>query len=224
MIFESFSASLVNDSLLPREVLRPFPAGSERSAWLALPEAVRGQLVAAGEAARQAPWPSLPASLFLEFVRTGDRKVYEVNSFARRGILCDLVLAECAEGEGRFLEAILDAAWSICEESFWGISAHVATSEGRGLPDTAAPEVDLFAAETAALLAWTVYLLGEALTGLSPQIVPRIRRETDQRILDPCLARDDFWWMGLDGSRALNNWTPWICSNWLAASLLLDGE
>jgi hypothetical protein len=44
------------------------------------------------------------------------------------------------------------------------------------------------------------------------------------RSLDPCLARDDFWWMGLDGSRALNNWTPWICSNWLAASLLLDGE
>lgn len=224
MIFESFSASLVNDSLLPRDGLRPFPAWSERPAWLALPETVRGQLVAAGEAARQAPWPSLPATLFLAFVRTGDRKVYEVNSFPRRGILCDLVLAECAEGEGRFLDAILDAAWSICEESFWGISAHVATSEGRGLPDTAAPEVDLFAAETGALLAWTVYLLGEPLAGLSPQIVPRILREAGQRILDPCLDRDDFWWMGLDGSRALNNWTPWICSNWLATSLLLDRE
>lgn len=222
MIFESFPVSLVNDSLLPREQLRPFPAGTDRSAWQTLPEPVRQRLVAAGEAALGQPWPPLPATLFLEFVRSGNRHAYERNSFPRRGILCDLVLAECAEGEGRFLDAILDAAWSICEESFWGISAHVATSEGRGLPDPADPVVDLFAAETAALLAWTVSLLGEPLAGLTPQIVPRIHREAEQRILEPCLARDDFWWMGIEATRSLNNWTPWICSNWLTTALLLD--
>jgi hypothetical protein len=53
----------------------------------------------------------------------------------------------------------------------------------------------------------------------------RIRREIDRRILTPCLARNDFWWMGFT-ERSVNNWDPWICSNWLACALLAepDGE
>ncbi len=224
MIPERFPASLLGESLLSREQLRPFPPRADRAAWLALPAEQRRRLVATGESALGEDWPALPATLFLEFVRTGNRLVYERHCFPRRDILTALVLAECAEGEGRFLDAILNAAWAICEESFWGISAHVETSLGRGLPDTAAPVVDLFAAETGALMAWTAYLLGDALAALSPQIVPRIHREAKQRILVPCLARDDFWWMGIDSSRPLNNWTPWICSNWLTTALLLETD
>lgn len=224
MIPERFSASLLSDRLLPREQLRPFPPRSDRSAWQALPPEQRRQLVAAGENALGMDWPPLPATLFLEFVRTGNRQAYERRCFPRRDILTSLVLAECVEGKDRFLDAILNAAWAICEESFWGISAHVDTSKGRGLPDTAAPVVDLFAAETGALMAWTVYLLGDALATLSPQIVPRIHREAKQRILAPCLARDDFWWMGLVPTQPLNNWTPWICSNWLTTALMLETD
>ena len=224
MIFEPIPASLVRSHLIPRERLRPFPTGRDRSAWQELPEDLQARLIAAGETALAAPWPMLPASLFLEFVRTGNRKVYETNCFPRRQILCSLVLAECTEGEGRFLDAVLDAVWAICEESFWGISAHVETSQGRGLPDTAAPTVDLFAAETGALIGWTAYLLGDQLSFLSPQIMPRILREAKCRILDPCLGRDDFWWMGIGSARSLNNWTPWICSNWLTTALLLEED
>ena len=61
--------------------------------------------------------------------------------------------------------------WLLCEESTWCLPAH---QPGPGLPDPDKPHVDLFAAETAALLAWTALLTGEH--------EARIRREvTDPR-------------------------------------------
>jgi hypothetical protein len=94
---------------------------------------------------------------------------------------------------------------------------------GIGLPDTSEPVVDLFAAETAACLAWAAYLLAAELDQRSPQVVLRMRREIDGRILTPCLERNDFGWMGFCGGR-MNNWNPWINSNWLACSLLVESS
>jgi hypothetical protein len=96
---------------------------------------------------------------------------------------------------------------------------------GRTLPDTAEPTVDLFAAETASQLAYTLYLIGPQLDEVSPVIRPRIEREIDLRILTPNLERDDFGWMGFaDPTRRPNNWNPWINSNWLACVLLIEPD
>lgn len=44
-------------------------------------------------------------------------------------------------------------------------------------------------------------------------------------ILTPLLQRDDFWWMGFNSpTRRVNNWNPWICSNWLASTLLIEQD
>ncbi len=86
----------------------------------------------------------------------------------------------------------------------------------------AEPIVDLFAAETAAQLAWTWYLLKPRLAEVSPLIPERIRLEIDRRVLTPCLTRDDFGWMGLSHRNPVNNWNPWINSNWLACALLIE--
>jgi hypothetical protein len=59
---------------------------------------------------------------------------------------------------------------------------------------------------------------------VSPLIRPRIHSEVERRILKPCRERDDFWWMGFDGDRHLNNWTPWTNSNWLTCTLLLEKD
>ncbi|MHB9107644.1 MAG: heparinase II/III domain-containing protein, partial [Armatimonadota bacterium] len=224
MLHQRYSSDAVAAALLPREAWRPYPALQDRAAWEALP--VAPDLVRRGEAALAAEWPALPATLYLEFARDGNRSRFQEPYFRRRSLLCDLVLAECTEGRGRFLDGITNAAWSLCEESSWVLPAHInAQRAGVGLPDTAEPVVDLFAAETAALLAWIPYLLGPALDGVSPLVCPRIVREIQHRILTPCLQRDDFWWMGLlQGSRPVNNWNPWINSNWLACALLLEED
>ena len=213
-------AAKVAEGLLPRQRFHPFPTAAERSAWDALPADARVWLLARGERQLKTAWEVLPATLFLEYARNGNRSRYEAVRDRRRTKLQDLAVAECIEGKGRFTDEISNGVWLISEESFWGLPAHLGQQHaGVGLPDVAEPIVELFAGETASLLAWTAYLLGPQLAAVSKLLPERIRLEIDRRILSPCLARDDFGWMGFTG-KPLNNWTPWICSNWITAALL----
>lgn len=223
MLSERYPIERIRDTLVSREEWHPFPKAGERAHWEALPATSRDAYMKLGEEALKQQWPALPATLFLEFVRTGNRTHYQDASIGRRSRLGGLVLAECMEGQGRFIDEIVNGLWAICEESFWGVPAHLTLQKaGRGLPDTAEPVVDLFAAETAALLAWTVYLLGAELDTVSALIRARVGRETDRRILTPCLE-GSFYWMGGKGRR-VNNWNPWCHSNWLTAVLLLETD
>ncbi|MEN6578471.1 MAG: heparinase II/III family protein [Phycisphaerales bacterium] len=221
---ELYPQDEIEKALVPREQWHPWPKCRNRPAWEGLPEQVRKDLIANGEQYLRYEWPDLPATLFLEFAREGNRSRYEREHFARRYALTSLLTAECVEGKGRFLDDIANGVWAICEESFWGVPAHVgAQKAGRGLPDPVEPVVDLFAAETGESLAWTLYLVGEQLDGVSPMICKRIRHEIDRRILTPCFERDDFGWMGFQGGR-VNNWNPWCNSNWLACTLLVESN
>jgi len=222
---EKFPLEELARRLVPRSSWKPFPPAADRRAWTRLAAELRHALSRQAEEALAIEWPPLPASYFLDFARTGDRQKADTARQTRRNILRRLVLGECVEYRARFLDPILNAVWSICEETYWGSPAHLNMQRaGAGLPDVTEPTVDLFAADTAALLAWCDYLLGPELDRLSPLVRQRIQFEVNRRVLTPCLERTDFWWMGLGQRQQLNNWTPWICSNWLAANLLLETD
>lgn len=225
LLSHAYPLSELQDILISPQQFHPFPTWEERDSWIALPEQVRTYMIKRGEQLLNYQWPALSATLFLDFVRTGNRRNFEKQQFARRHALANLVLAECVEGNGRFIDDIVNGIWAICEESFWGLPAHLSLqSSGYGLPDVSEPAVDIFAGETAGLLAWTGYLLAAPLTKISPLIMPRIQLELTKRILTPCLERDDFWWMGLRGSGTVNNHNPWTNSNWLTAMLLFEQD
>ena len=224
LLTAAWPADRVAKALEPRERFRPYPNAAARDAWDGLPADARAALVQAGEKQLRTPWEVLPASLALEFKRNGNRSHYEAVRDRRRKKLQELVIAECVEAKGRFVDEIANGIWLTCEETFWGLPAHLgAQKAGSGLPDVAEPIVDLFAAETANLLSWTAYLIAPQLTAVSKLIPERIRLETDYRVLTPCLTRDDFGWMGFKGG-APNNWNPWISSNWMTAALLLETD
>ena len=176
----------------------------------------------AGKAALQTPIAPLPLSLWLDFTHTGRRTPWEAAYFSRRARLCALVSAECVEHEGRFLDAIADTVWAICEESAWQLPAHnsyVRDTPQLPLPDTTRPIVDLFAAETGALLALTRYLLPDELDTAAPGITVRMEQELDARILTPYFT-SHFWWMG-NGAEPMCNWTSWCTQNVLLTVFLL---
>jgi hypothetical protein len=225
----TFPPDAVRSVLLSAPSWHPFPRATERDAWNKIPEPLRQTYVRKGEAALTYAWPSLPASLYLEFARNGNRTNFQRPYYERRDKLVDLVLAECMEGKGRFLDQILNGVWLLCEETSWVIPAHIgAQRAGSGLPDKAEPVVDLFSAETGSLLSWTYYLLGDQLDKVSPLVSGRIKSELTTRIITPCRERNDFWWMWLSEtdsvSHHVNNWTPWICSNWLATLLVMENN
>jgi Heparinase II/III-like protein len=203
----------------------PFPNASERTLWEKLPGALRKEYIRRGEEALAYTWPSLPAAIYLEYTQSGSRQSDRLSSERRQKVL-DLVLAECMEGAGRFIPQIVTGVWLVCEETSWVGAAHIAEQKaGKGLPDKSEPIIDLFSGETANLLAWTSYLVGDRLNAVSPLITKRITSEVRERVLGPGLERDDFWWMHTDTIQPghhINNWTPWISSNWLAAELILE--
>ncbi|HEV2121627.1 MAG TPA: heparinase II/III family protein [Chloroflexota bacterium] len=220
-----FPPERIESHLLSREAWHPFPRRQDREGWAQLPRDLQERTVSQAKAHLGASWPDLPATLFLEFRRNGNRSRYEAQHFARRTKLTQLVLGECVEAKGRFLDDIVNGVWALCEESFWGVPAHSYSPSypETGLPDTAYRVVDLFAAETAALLAWTHYLLGEQLARELPVLPDRITREVQERLLTPYQSVDDWRWLG-KARRPVNNWNPWIHSNVLAANLLLESD
>lgn len=211
---------LLPQTLVPATHYRPYPTADAREPWAGLPDKVRASWIAEGERFLGWDWPQLTAVGFMEYSRNGNRSNFERPALARRSALATLVLAECMEGQGRFMDDIVNGIWAICEESFWGLPAHNYGPDP--LPDVEEPYIDLFAGETAGLLAWTHYLLRDRLQNISPRITRRIRYEMKRRILDPYLERDDFWWLGYDPHRRVNNWNPWCHSNCLTAFLLLE--
>jgi hypothetical protein len=219
-----FTPEKLEEILIPAENWFPFPTASERGGWEKIPGNVRAAYIRQGEKHLDCEWETPKASVFLEYVRNGNRSNFQRISFSRRAKLAELVLAECMEGQGRFMDDILNGVWTVCEETYWGVPAHVgAQKRGSGLPDVTEPTVDLFAAETGMLMAWVYYLVGEPLDEISPLVGERIQYEVMRRIIDVNLERDDFWWMGF-GGRTVNNWNPWICSNWLTAVLILESD
>ena len=224
----AFPEGKLGEILLPREQWHPFPTLKDRGRWRELPKPVTSRLLSLGAETLNKPLPSLPATLYLEYARTGNRSDFEKVFFERRAMLQNLVLAECVEGEGRFLDAAANALWSICEESTWCLPAHVSAQKaGVGLPDITEPIVDLFAGESAVTVAWTLYLLGPELDRVSPQVRRRAEFELQHRILGPVLDRDNFGWMALNVTspeHRPNNWTPWIAASVLTTTLLSEPD
>jgi Heparinase II/III-like protein len=240
LLSKSCSPEKLKEVLIPQSKYRPYPTIHDRAAWEGLRAETRSNLLAGGEKYLGYKWPEMPATVFLEYARNGNRTDYENLRNARMRALQSLVFAECVENRGRFLDDITNGVWATCEESFWGVPAHLYIQKADlGLPDPRDPIVDLFAAQTSALLATTVYVLESTLDTVSPQLRERVYFETERRILEPLLAQN-FMWMGLPGGKPrhdlpwidvpegkvqpVNNWDAWICWNWLTSALLVDRD
>ena len=179
-----------------------------------VPASMRQSYIGYGEQFLSTSWPALPASVFAQFKDSGNRVNYEQLCFQKRRHLAALVMAEIAEGKGRFMAEIIDGISSFCEETWWGIPAHYKYK----VPTTGEQTVDLFNAETASLVVWATYMLRPQLDRFSPLVAQRVDREVQRRILTPAL-NGKYWW-----KTAGMNWNPWICSNWLACVLLCETD
>ncbi|PVD50248.1 heparinase [Terrimonas sp.] len=220
-----YSAQELRQLLIPQKEWMPFPHLSDREAWYKADETIMKAYLAKAESYINYEWPAIPATTSLLIERTGERAGYEKISFEKRSVLGTLVLGEVYENKGRFIDAIINGVWSVCEESFWGVSAHLPrTKEYAGLMDVSKPFVDLFSAETATFLSWVDYFVGDKLDQVSPQIRRRIYFEVNNRIFEPLMTKPHGWMKANANGRPPNNWNPWICSNWLNTALLLEKD
>lgn len=197
-----------------------YPDISDRTTWDSLSDELKAKLIRAGEEAAKEPWTQLLISDFTEFKKSGNRVRFEDKYFPRRRKLNNLVMAECAENKGRFIDDILDGLYLILDETTWCLPPHTSyerDGQQETLPDVTRQIIDLFQAESGAEVAYVEYLLRPVLDKLSPHISIYVNERLKERIFEPYLNQF-FWWMG-DGEQTMCNWTPWIVQNVLICAL-----
>jgi hypothetical protein len=224
LLTKKYSPSDIKQLLVPQDQWKPFPL--QVAEWAKhVPDSIRESIIRQAESIKDKPFTSIPATVTLEYIRNGNRVNYERLSFDKRNRLFTLVLAESMENENRFTDAIVNGVWNICEETYWGVTAHIGSQKkGSGLPDVADPTVDLFGAETAAVLALTDYFTGRKLDDVSPRVRERIAAEVNRKILNSYeneVARYGYFGNGKRTAK-VNNWDPWVVSNCMMAFLLLE--
>ena len=178
------------------EFLMAMPAEA-RDEWDGLPGDTRYRLTAQADRWLEKDVPPLPASSYISFARAGIAADYEASRRVRREMLCDLVLGTCVAPDGRYDMKLADIVWAICEESSWVMPRNNPVALGQKnlpLPDIINHRVDSAAAQTAADLALAVQMAGGRLDAVSPQLIERIEREIDRRIVRPFLSLTDTAW------------------------------
>ena len=227
MLAEYLNNRSVPVAFLPPEAFSPFPKAGQRDLWDRIPRDVVSVWIHAAQPYLGYAWPTLPAAHYALYKQKGDLMAYLNLFWQRRSALGFLVAAELLEGEGRCFDDIVNGIFAICEETTWVIphhNANIKQAPAECLPDATDHEVELAGAETGALLALTCYLFKDAFERFSPRLCSRIEREVRARLIEPYLARDDYWWMGFGEQKHVNNWNPWCHSNLLICLLFLEQD
>ena len=148
---------------------------------------------------------------------------FDANNYA----IVQLLLAELAEGKGRFTDQLINGVFHTCEMTSWALSAHLPNQpSGRSLPSYEYDLIDLTAGDLGNILAWTYYFMHDTFDKTDPEISRRLYHELDKRIMKPYLEDDRFWWMAVNYKEGnmINNWNPWCNSNALMTFMLLENN
>ena len=223
----NFDPETISEALVPDQKWVPYPAYTDRNAWEQLLGDNKDDLIRRGERQLNYQWKVIRATDFLEYERSGNRNIMQNPNSDNNNALSDLVMAELAEGKGRFMDQIINGVFYNCERTSWVLSAHLtAQKSGRTLPETAEQVIDLGSGETGAFLAWTYYFFHKEFDKVNPEISKRLRTEIYNKIIVPYRENDRFWWMAFhprpDG--IVNNWNPWTNFNALQCIVLLESD
>ena len=215
----------VKQSLVMDQKWVKYPAYSDRAGWDALFGRYKDDYIKAGEELSGYEWQVIRASDYLAFERSGNRSVMEGRYYKNASVLGALMLAELAEGKGRFIDPLVDGVFLMCEMTSWSASAHTSRQRTkRSLPSDLQPVLDLREAEMGQLMSWIYYFLKDEIDKVDPEISRRMRHEIQVKVLDPYL-NDTFSWMGRGAKGAkLNNWNPWCNGNALLSFMLLEND
>ena len=203
-----------------------YPAYNDRAGWDAFLGEYKEHYIRRGERRLDYKWQVVRATDYLAFERTGNRNAMEAPFGANNNAIADLLMAELAEGKGRFIDQLINGVFHTCEMTSWALSAHIIVQPThRALPAYDYPVIDLTSGDLGGLLSWVYYYLHDSFDKVDPEISRRLRHELETRIMEPYLTNDSFWWMGrnYDG-RMLNNWNPWCNSNVLMCFMLMEND
>ena len=228
LLQHSATESQVRQSLVMDRKWVPYPAYSDREGWDKFLGNYKSTIIKSGEKYLDYHWRVVRASEYLEYEKSGSRKIMENPNNSNAIAFSAMLMAEFAEGKGRFINDLMNGVFYFSEMTSWAESAHLMAYQKtkRSLPDHREQILELHQGGMAQMLSWTYYFLKPQFDAIDPVIAIRLRDELQKRELDPYLRRDDFWWMATNykPGRMVNNWNPWCNSNALFCFMLLEDD
>jgi len=228
LIHKKIDITKLSSLLVLNQKWVPYPSYIDRNGWDKLTGKCKKQIIQRGEDVLNYEWKVITATDYLAFDHNGSRKVMEDPFEENNSALSCLVLAELAEGKGRFVDKIADGVWYYCEMTSWALSAHTAREQTikTSLPNYEQHIIDLTSSDMGSFLTWTYFFLKDKLDQVQPLISKRLHKNIQERILDPYMNRSDFWWQAFDSTphTTVNNWNPWCNFNVLTCFMLLENN
>lgn len=228
LLQNSVTKEQLKEALVMNGAWVPYPAYSDREGWNSLlNDEDRKTLIKAGEKMLDYKWQVIRATDYLEYERSGERNIMQNPYEANRKAINVLMMAELAEGKGRFIDQLINGVFFSCEMTSWVLSAHLPRqSTKRSMPDWREQIIDLGSGNYGSMLAWVYYFFHDTFDKADPVISLRLRHELQERILDPYMENDREWWMAFywKPGEIINNWNPWCNSNVLQCYLLLEED
>ena len=228
LLQNSVTKEQLKEALVMNGAWVPYPAYSDREGWNSLlNDEDRQTLINAGEKMLDYQWQVIRATDYLEYERSGERNIMQNPYEANRKAINVLMMAELAEGKGRFVDQLINGVFFSCEMTSWVLSAHLPRqSTKRSMPDWREQIIDLGSGNYGSMLAWVYYFFHDTFDKADPVISLRLRHELQKRILDPYMENDREWWMAFHWKpgEIINNWNPWCNSNVLQCYLLLEND
>ena len=228
LLQNSVTKEQLKEALVMNGAWVPYPAYSNREGWNSLlNDEDRQTLINTGEKMLDYKWQVIRATDYLEYERSGERNIMQNPYEANRKAINVLMMAELAEGKGRFIDQLINGVFFSCEMTSWVLSAHLPRqSTKRSMPDWREQIIDLGSGNYGSMLAWVYYFFHDTFDKADPVISLRLRHELQERILDPFMENDREWWMAFywKPGEIINNWNPWCNSNVLQCYLLLEDD
>lgn len=208
----------------------PYPEYADRTGWDALVGSHADFLIKTGEKYLDYTWRSVDATAYLAYERTGERQIMETPLRQNRIALNALMLAELAEGKGRFIDQLINGTWHIAHMPSWVLSAHLPRQKTRRtLPDPDQQIIDLGSGALGAQMAAAYHFFHDTFDKVDPVISRVIKASVKKQILDSYLDVSNYkphWWLAfeLKEGGVINNWNPWCNADVILCFLLVEED
>lgn len=225
-IFEKYNFE-VNGNIISKDEFRLLDFCQKT----AIREEKLGKIMAGAEKDLEREIPSLTLSKYRAYNTQGSTTAYGTPYRDRMAMALRLALAEIVTREGKYFDKMLDVVWAMLDEPTWMLPEHTAhmpeeATKKMPVPASAGEKyahgIELGSAYKGATIALIYHYFADKFDEISPFINERILYTLRKRAIEP-FCNYYFWWEGIGGNR-VNNWCPWIVSNILFTTALIEDD
>lgn len=176
----------ISTSLLPIELIRPYPKASNREKWVNIDNEVKALIISRAKKYENTKLKPLKGTLILDSFSSGNLKECIDIFDTKINALIALTLGECVDNNNIYTEKILDVAWSIFDMAIW----YLPEKSDSSAFDISKNILDDYSTKFGFVLTYSYLLLKEQFDKIDINIGKRFNYEIKRRIMRPFMNNE----------------------------------